>query len=196
MAAQKLEFQKAMQDTSLEWTALFIGLFLDYYVPGYPTYVKIAPFSVDVKNNAAAIPGSGDRPLHFTHTWDVGKFIVPLLGLEKWERKYFISGDIKTWNEVLAVAEQVKGVKFDVTYDSAEKLATGQVTELPIYKEVYPLLGGEEAKPMLFGMLALIGTWYTQGWYDFGEGTFLNTLFPEVKAVGLKEAMERGLSGK
>jgi hypothetical protein len=44
------------------------------------------PIIIDVANNAAAIPGSGNVPVAFTHTTDVANFTAKLLNLEKWPR--------------------------------------------------------------------------------------------------------------
>lgn len=64
---------------------------------------------LDIPNNAAAIPGSGNTPSAFTHTKDVGKFVAASLDLEKWEPDTFIIGDKVTWNEFLQHAEAAKG---------------------------------------------------------------------------------------
>jgi nucleoside-diphosphate-sugar epimerase len=59
--------------------------------------------------NAAAIPGSGETPVAFTHTNDIAKFVVASLDLPHWPREGWIVGDKVTWNEVLEMAESVKG---------------------------------------------------------------------------------------
>jgi hypothetical protein len=71
----------------------------------------MAPFTIvlDMANNAAAIPGSGNVPLVFTHTRDTAKFVAASLGLEKWDVETYIKGDKMTFNEVLKVAENAKG---------------------------------------------------------------------------------------
>lgn len=190
----RIKVQETLKETGLEWTAIYIGLFLDYYAPGLPSYVYKFPMVVDTLNNAAGIPGTGERPVHFTHTSDVGKFAVAMLGLDKWEQKYFLAGDKKSWNELVEIAEQVKGVKFDVTYDSIERMATGQITELPVHKQAYEMRA--LTKEMVLGLFSLLGTWYEQGMWDFGDATFLNDIFPEIKTLGLKEALERNFPAK
>lgn len=192
----KIQLQETLKKTDLEWTAIFLGIFLEYYAPGIPSYLTNFALAIDVQNNVAGIPGSGERQVHFTHSFDVAKFTVAALGLKKWELKYFISGDKKSWKEVLAIAERVKGVKFDVSFDSMEKMATGEITELPIYEAAYKLFGGPAAKPMVIGMLAQIEMFYIQGLWDFGNGKFLNDLFPEIKPLGMQEALEKSYSSK
>ncbi|KAL6230070.1 hypothetical protein BDW75DRAFT_234693 [Aspergillus navahoensis] len=59
--------------TSLEYTFVSNGFFLDFFgMPRVKTYLDHQlVFAVDVANNVAAIPGSGDVPIVFTHTFDV-----------------------------------------------------------------------------------------------------------------------------
>lgn len=86
------------------------GFFLDYW-GGEAEKSYMAPFTlvIDIPNNSAAIPGSGDVPVAFTHTRDVGKFVAAALDLEKWEPQLFIVGDKVTWNDFLRFAEEARG---------------------------------------------------------------------------------------
>jgi hypothetical protein len=47
--------------------------------------------------------------LVFTHTRDTAKFVAASLGLENWDVETYVMGDKMTFNEVLKVAESVKG---------------------------------------------------------------------------------------
>ena len=64
---------------------------------------------VDLENNKAAIPGEGNTKLVFTHTSTIAAFVAASLDLETWPEETFIEGDRKTINEVVAIAEKVKG---------------------------------------------------------------------------------------
>lgn len=75
-----------------------------------------------MENNAAGIPGDGNTPVTFTYTFDIARFVVAALDLEKWPRELRIVGDELTFNEFLAIAEEVKGLKFNVAYDDVGKL--------------------------------------------------------------------------
>jgi hypothetical protein len=181
-----------LRKTNLEWTAIYNGIFLDYYVPGLPSYLSTSSICVDVASNFAGIPGAGNAPVTFTYSYDIGKYVAALLGVDKWEQDYRITGETKTWNEVVAITEKAKGVKFDVFYDPLEKLEKGQITELPGHKAMYATFGGEEiAKPMVQGIFARFGLWMEEGQLVYKDGPSLNELFPEIKPVGLKEAWEK-----
>lgn len=64
---------------------------------------------IDMENNAAAIPGSGDVPVVFTYSYDMARFVIASLDLPKWPKEYWVVGDRITWNEFLALAEDIKG---------------------------------------------------------------------------------------
>jgi hypothetical protein len=191
LATVKIAQNDALEKTSLEWTAIYNGYFLDYFTPGLPTYVQSFPTVVDVDNNAAGIPGSGDYPVNFTYTFDIAKYTVATLSLEKWEKEYFVVGDTVSWNELVVLAEKAKGVKFDVGYDPVEKLEKGEVTELPGHKVAYESMGGEAVKPMFFGLLARMGLFFLEGMAEYGEGAYLNKIFPDIKPLKFDAAFAK-----
>jgi hypothetical protein len=156
------------------------------------THLITFPICVDVAQNFAGLPASGNASVTFTYSYDIGKYVTALLGLDKWEQDYRISGEVKTWNEVIEIAEKAKGVKFDVAYDPIEKLEQGQITELPGHKKTYAMFGGEEiAKPMVQGIYARFELWMEEGLFVYKEGPSLNKIFPEIKPLGLVEAWEK-----
>jgi len=105
----KKELEKT---TTLEYTRFHNGYFSDYWAfPKVPSYLSRQPlvYWIDMENNAAAIPGTGDVPAVFTHTTDLAKFVAASLDLPKWEPDYFVYGDRLTWNEFVRLAEEAKG---------------------------------------------------------------------------------------
>lgn len=64
---------------------------------------------IDMANAFAAIPGSGDVPVAFSYSLDVGKVVAKLLDLSEWEKTTLIVGDKLTWNEFLKLAQDAKG---------------------------------------------------------------------------------------
>lgn len=94
----------------LEYAVVHNGFFLDYWAP-QAEKSNMTPFTlfIDIPNDSAAIPGSGNVPSAFTHTRDVAKFVAAALDLKKWDNDLFIVGDKVTWNEFLKLAEDAKG---------------------------------------------------------------------------------------
>lgn len=103
--------QAALEKTSnLEYTAFYSGFFLDYWgLPGVPSNKPPFTMVLDIANNEAVIPGSGNVPVTFTHTRDTAKFVAAILDLEKWDPETYVMGDKLTFNEALRLAEEVKG---------------------------------------------------------------------------------------
>lgn len=183
-ARGKLDNIKELQSTSLETTVVVNGFFLDYFVaPQVPSYQPPFAMVLDIANNTAVIPGSGDVPVVFTHTFDIARFIPALLSKPKWDKTSYIIGDKVTWNEFLAVAEEAKGVKFTVGHDSVETLKNGFVTELPSHPSMYAIF----PKPMLQGLFASFGVMFENGAFDLSPASTLNDEFPEIKARRVKE---------
>lgn len=185
-AATKLAFLKALEPTSLEWTTVINGYFLDYYgAPKVKTYMPPMSLVVDLPNDFAAIPGSGDVPVVFTHTFDIGTFVAALLTQEKWEKESYIIGDKVTLNEFVRIAEDVKKTKFTIEHDSIDKLKGGQVTELPSHPSFYPFF----PKQMLQGMFAAFGIMFENGVFDLKPSRTLNDDFPDIKPRTVKEVI-------
>ncbi|KAM0263897.1 hypothetical protein ACHAQJ_000932 [Trichoderma viride] len=173
-----------LRKSGLEWTRVANGYFMDYY--GYPhvkTYLKPLFFVVDVGNKAAGIPGTGDDIVAFTYTADVAKFVVAALGLPKWDEVLYCYGEKASYNQVLALAEEARGTKFNVAHDSVEKLSKGEITELPSHPNLYSIL----PKQAFQGLLALFASWIIDGSFDVPEENSLNAKFPEIKTTKLSE---------
>ncbi|KAI0842316.1 hypothetical protein F5Y06DRAFT_124498 [Hypoxylon sp. FL0890] len=189
LAIPKIASEKELEKTSLEWTAVCIGFFLDYFgLPKVKSHVAHFTMVLDIGAAKAAIPGSGNVPGVFTYTQDIGKFVAALLTLPKWEKESYIVGEKITWNEFLKLAKDVRGTKFDVTYDSMEMIKSGKVTELPGHVPAYGLYPKEQVQVMLAGFELL----FAEGYLDFKPKETLNDLFPDIHAVSAKEMLEMG----
>ncbi|KAH6981638.1 hypothetical protein BKA56DRAFT_549473 [Ilyonectria sp. MPI-CAGE-AT-0026] len=189
-AAGKILSREELEKTkSLEWTTILNGFFLDYFgMPKVKSYLQPTTLVLDVAHNTAGIPGSGNVPVVFTHSFDVAKYTGRLLGLEKWEKESYVIGDKLTWNEFRKLAEEAKGTKFNVEYDSVEKLREGKVTELPSHKYAYDFV----SKEVLQSLLAHFGTMFEDGQFDFKPEKTLNNAFPDIKPLSAKEILEQG----
>lgn len=100
-----------MRATGLEWTSFSNGYFLDYYgVPHLKSNVKPLDFVVDMRNRAAAIPGSGDDRVALTYTHDVARYVAAVVGSsDRWDETTYCYGDRVTWNEFVKEAEAATG---------------------------------------------------------------------------------------
>ncbi|KAF4460371.1 NAD(P)-binding [Fusarium albosuccineum] len=188
----KLEVLRALDSTSLEYTAFVIGIFTDYYVaPHVKTNFGPQAIYVDAAHGKAAIPGSGKVPNQFVYSLDVAKFVVASLALPKWDKRSYIIGDRVTWNDFVAILEAAKGVKFDVTYDSVSSLAAGEITELPGHEELYKVVPKEQVR----ALLGLQGIIYEQGGFDYNPERSINDLFPSITPKSVRELAEGAWGG-
>lgn len=205
-ATTKVAAMAELEKTSLEWTIICNGFFLDYWgMPKVKSYLSPTVIILDVAAGKAAVPGSGSTPVVFTYSVDVAKYVAACLTLSKWERESYVIGTKLSWNDFVKLAEEVRGkchlsqlalhisnvasaVKFDVTYDSLDLLRSGKVTELPSHPYAYQYI----PKEALQSMLATFGILFEEGQFDFKPKQTLNELFPEIKPISAKEMLEIG----
>ncbi|GJC82993.1 oxidoreductase swnN [Colletotrichum liriopes] len=180
-----------LSTTTLEWAVVLNGTFLDYFAP--PTLRSHHPhgtIALDIAHCAAAIPGDGDAPISFTYTFDVARFVVAALDLASWPASHELRvvGDELTFNEFVKLAEEARGVEFDVVYDDIETLKSSKVSELPGHKASYDKF----PKERLQWFLAIFELWMAQGLgrVERGEGS-LNELFPEIKPLTARDMLEK-----
>lgn len=164
------------------------GTFLEYFAPpALKTYHPASVLVLDMEHNAAAIPGDGNAPVTFTYTLDVARFVVAALDLKKWPRELRVVGDEITFNEFVAMAEEIKGVRFTVTYDDVEKLLTSKVSELPGHAASYD----KYPKERLQWFLAIFEMWMATGKGFVSKEKTLNDLFPEIKPLTVRAMLEK-----
>ncbi|KAF5011206.1 hypothetical protein FDECE_2692 [Fusarium decemcellulare] len=122
----------ALRKSSLEFTRFANGFFMDYWgQPHIQSNLWAYTWAIDIANKRAAIPGTGDDILSLTYSVDVAKFVVRTLeSSEKWPEVSILAGSDITFNQLLAIAEGIRGSKFDVKYDSIEALERNDATLL------------------------------------------------------------------
>lgn len=87
--ATKLQALAELKKTDLEYTIFQPGFLLDYYTgPLVESYMSPLVVVIDWEQNMAAIPGSGNTPVTFTHSSDLAKYVDAALDLEKWQSRY------------------------------------------------------------------------------------------------------------
>ncbi|KAL3475970.1 NAD(P)-binding protein [Aspergillus californicus] len=184
----KLDAVEKLRTSGLQYTLVSAGFFMDFYgLPKVKSYLEQFVFAVDVAHNVAAIPGSGDARAVWTHSFDIAKYVAALTNEETWPERSIIIGDTLSCNELLAMAEDVKGAKFDVKHDSVEKLNTFTITELPGHPPLYPFFPKEQ----LQYFLAVFSLWVAAGDFDLPDTDTLNKRFPDIKPRSMKELLRQ-----
>ena len=73
--------------------------------------MKPLKFWIDVENCTATIPGDGNKKLVYTAVEDVGEFVAHVLDVtDPWPETLNIVGCTVTHNELVAIAEKIRGV--------------------------------------------------------------------------------------
>ncbi|KAH6967592.1 hypothetical protein BKA56DRAFT_622467 [Ilyonectria sp. MPI-CAGE-AT-0026] len=177
---------KELRQTDLEWTSIRVGQISDSFgIPHIKSYLPFRPLNVDVANKAAAIPGLGNDVIAYTYSFDMARFLVAALDLPKWDEDLFCYSDKVTLNEVVKLAEKITGSKFDVAYDSVEKLQRGEITELPAHVESYSVI----PKKILQEVFATYCLYAIDGLHDFPKENTLNAKFPEIKTTTIEDML-------
>ncbi|GKU08415.1 hypothetical protein FLAG1_11209 [Fusarium langsethiae] len=120
-----------------------------------------------------------------TYTFDVARFVVVALDLPAWPRELRIVGDTLTYNELIKLAENARGAKFDVKYE--EKLRSFQITELPEHGKDYRKF----PKEVLLPFLSIFQRWTAEGLGEVPLEGSLNKKFPDIKTLTAKELMNQ-----
>ncbi|KAL8755219.1 MAG: hypothetical protein Q9184_004863 [Pyrenodesmia sp. 2 TL-2023] len=177
----------------LEYTMVFNGYFMDYFgMPHCQSYMPYEPPYIDIPAGKAAIPGSGDDKVTFTYTKDVAKFVRKLVeSPTKWPTRSLIAGDVITLNEVVEVAQEARGTKFDVVHDTLEDLRDGKVSEIPAYVALYDYL----PKEFWLSMMAGFGVAMVTGVFVF-EGELLNKKYPEINTIKMRDFIKSHWTGQ
>lgn len=74
-------------------------------------HLKPIKFIMDVENYTAIIPGTGNEPTAFTEVRDVAQGVIAAYSLDApWTPKTgWMAGEITSYNQVLSIAERVRG---------------------------------------------------------------------------------------
>ncbi|KAL7941063.1 hypothetical protein V8C42DRAFT_336009 [Trichoderma barbatum] len=171
----------------LEWTQFHCGVLLDYFgLPFLRSNMRPITLHVDIENKEAAIPGSGDDIISWTYTFDLARFVEATLELQEWSTEFFCHSDTCSFNEVIELAENVRGAKFKVAYDDIETLQKGRMTELSSHNKsliYWP-------KDVLRGFLSQAGLYVIEGMLHMPEDKLLNQQFPNIKTMTVQESLE------
>ena len=194
MYAGKAEVLEAVKASGLEYTRFNCGLFMSILATGTPkpmtdvgkrdgcetgeeeALAGLRPwnFVVNMRGGTVDFPGDGKAPMVLTDMRDVATFVYHALSLPSWPQDLGMRGDVKSFAELVAIAERVQGRTW-------LKKST-PVAEL-------------EQRPSDPGALFYNQTrlQFSNGWGMVGDE--LNKAFPEVKPVDAETFVEKWWSG-
>lgn len=109
--APKAVVAEIVRKSGLEYTFYETGLFMNFLACGTPGQglADKLNFVVNVGEGTAKIPGDGEAMVAYTRLEDIGAFVAASLDLPKWPEVSRMAGDVKTYNEIVALAEAARG---------------------------------------------------------------------------------------
>ncbi|MCJ1406879.1 hypothetical protein MMC19_000949 [Ptychographa xylographoides] len=179
--AAKRPVWESLKASGLEFTNFAPGVFMNAFVVGTPREQDEAlnglrPFNfvVNVKQASAIIPGDGNAKITFTTIGDVGKFVTAALDLGKWDQEMGMVGETLSFNEIVAIAEQVTHRKFLVKYKSIEEIeeiAAKAPASQPFLRfacqiEAALAKGAYNVPPTLNHIFPAINPWQMRDWLE------------------------------
>lgn len=141
---------------------------------------------VDLDNFFAAIPGDGCTPMVLTHSRDITRFVVAVLGIPRWEKRYHPVGDWLTVNDFVRIAEGTSGHSFEKHEDALDQLLMGRCTLVPAARKAAEQVQDQTS---FVSMIAAAGVMVAQGEMDLPDEGNLNVMFPDIKTLSIQEAV-------
>lgn len=101
-----------VRKSGLKYTFFETGLYMNFlgggkdgsgvdHLPGLP---------IDIVAGKARVPGDGTSRVAWTRVQDIAAYVAASLDLEEWPEVSRLAGDIISWNDLIALAETVRGM--------------------------------------------------------------------------------------
>ncbi|GIJ98293.1 hypothetical protein Aspvir_000409 [Aspergillus viridinutans] len=174
-----LDAAELLQKSHLQYTRVIPGFFMDYWgMPVVHTNLTPCTFGINIQHCQAAIPGDGNDRF-WSDYW-----MLRLLDVEDWPEFSIVVGDEVTYNQLLEMAEEIRGQKFQVTYDSKESIKDGRVT-------IPPMPEGNPYSPEdLQEMTALVSRLTIAGVFNLPDQNRVNGRFPDIQPVKMRQFLQ------
>ncbi|KAJ5604901.1 hypothetical protein N7510_010055 [Penicillium lagena] len=177
-----LDAANRLKSGSLKYTRVIPGFFMDYWgMPHVKTNLQPYTFGINIAKGKAAIPGDGNDLICMTYTADMATYMTKLLDLDEWSEFTVIVGDEVTYNQLISMSEEICGKRFEVHYDSLDRINSGDVTVPPMPD------GTEYAESEVKEVTALVSRLTVNGVFDLPKEGRLNAQFPDVRPITMKQ---------
>lgn len=176
----------AVEESSLEYTRVVNGLFLDYYgLPHWRSHLKPWVNAVNVEGKWAVLPGDGASKVNFITSQDMARFVARLMDLSEWSPVSFIAGQTASFKDILRLAEEARGERFSVKNESLEDLRNGRIS-FPEFEETGLESTGRSTEYIFALFHYISGT----GGYTISRDGTLDAQFPDIKITTAAEVIE------
>ncbi|KAJ4329322.1 hypothetical protein N0V84_000217 [Fusarium piperis] len=124
--------RRALEKTSLEFSYIYPGMFMDYYgIPKFETLLRPLCFFIDPLNQVAVLPDDGEANMSMSLTTDVARYTALALDLDKWPRVMTTTASTVTLKGLVHLFEKHTGHAFKVEYQPVSKFLEHNSMLLP-----------------------------------------------------------------
>lgn len=124
--------RRELEKTSLEFSYIYPGMFMDYFgMPNITTHLRELFLVIDPTNGVAYVPGDGNAKMAMSFTKDVAQYVALAMELDKWPQVMTTVSSMMTLNEIVALTEKNLGRKLKVTHQSVSSLLNHECMTLP-----------------------------------------------------------------
>ncbi|RKK08447.1 hypothetical protein BFJ68_g17073 [Fusarium oxysporum] len=124
--------RRALEKTSLEFSYIYPGIFMDYYgMPKFPTPLRPLCFFIDPVNQVAVLPDDSEAKMSMSPTTDVARYTALALVLNKWPRVMTTTASTVTLKDLVGLFEKYTGRAFNVEYQPVSRFLEHDSMLLP-----------------------------------------------------------------
>lgn len=172
---------EAVQKSGLEYTQFSCGLFMNGLATATPKEETVAlaglrpwNFVANTKSGTADLPGDGSAKLAITEINDICRYVVASVDLDHWDEFSGIASELLSFNEIIAILEDVTKRKFLRKENSQEEMTEAATNpSRRFYEQV---------------RLAI-----ARGEFDLKPT--LNSKFPDIHPITVREFAKKWWSG-
>jgi hypothetical protein len=181
----------------LEYCLFQPSIFMDYFAHPYAPSSDLFtwPFFIDLENRRAMVLDAGDQPIVLTAIADDSAILsLALDDPRPWPAVGGIRGAPTCINEILELAQKIRGGEWSIEHISGEDIKRGELKSSWVPILTHPTIPVENREQFSteFVIMFFRGI-LNGGWNVSGEW---NERFPEFKFQGLEEFLRKAWEGK
>ncbi|CAI9630187.1 hypothetical protein GT037_010825 [Alternaria burnsii] len=186
-AQMRIDAANMLRNSQLQFTRFVFGWILDTWNPSRAkTNLPPMTWVVDFEHRQARIPGDGMDPFTVLHSHDIAKYIAELLDDGRpWPEMSAFAGDRLSFNDMVEMAENITGKKFEVSFEPVVNLEKKDVVVLDQPEGSYDFGEGLREVTAEFGLMVV------KGMMDVKADGLRNEEYPSVKPIKVKTWMQQ-----
>jgi hypothetical protein len=181
----------------LEYCLFQPSIFMDYFAHPYAPSADLItwPFFIDPQNRRAMVLDAGDQPIVLTAIADDSAILsLALDDPRPWPAVGGIRGASTCINEILELAQKIRGGEWSIEHISSEDIKRGELKSSWVPTISHPVIPVDSREQFSKDFVIMFFQGISNGsWNVSGEW---NERFPEYKFQGLEEFLRKAWEGK